>query len=165
MNLHQQCHELIHFDIPWSLIRIEQRNGRIDRYGQTDPPQITTLLLEPAHERVLAGDLPVLTRLLAEGGRGAPALGDAASLMGQYDVEAEEEAVARALEERRDLDDVVPDPRGDSSAGVLVPTTGTASTAAVVRGDVRSAREQDDEDDPELASVDPSGLSGRTRTT
>lgn len=50
VNLHQQCHILIHYDLPWSLIRIEQRNGRIDRYGQRHAPQFRAL--------VLTSDLP-----------------------------------------------------------------------------------------------------------
>ncbi|MCK9895053.1 DEAD/DEAH box helicase [Frankia sp. AgB32] len=45
VNLHQQCHHLVHYDLPWSLIRIAQRNGRIDRYGQRKPPQVAALLL------------------------------------------------------------------------------------------------------------------------
>ena len=87
VNLHAQCHELIHFDIPWSLIRIEQRNGRIDRYGQRHPPQITTLLLNPETE-AFSGDLRVLSRLIEKEHEAHTALGDAASLMGKYDVGA-----------------------------------------------------------------------------
>jgi superfamily II DNA or RNA helicase len=45
VNLHRQCHQLIHWDLPWSLIRIEQRNGRIDRYGQTRSPEFAALML------------------------------------------------------------------------------------------------------------------------
>ncbi|MEV0178953.1 helicase-related protein [Streptomyces sp. NPDC050625] len=50
VNLHQQCHRLVHYDLPWSLIRIEQRNGRIDRYGQTHRPEFRAL--------ILTGDVP-----------------------------------------------------------------------------------------------------------
>lgn len=106
VNLHTQCHELVHFDIPWSLIRIEQRNGRIDRYGQKHAPRITTLLLAPDNER-FAGDFRVLTRLLEREEEAHKALGDTASLMGQHSVQAEEELVMRAIAGMQDFDDVV----------------------------------------------------------
>ncbi len=107
VNLHSQCHELIHFDIPWSLIRIEQRNGRIDRYGQRKRPQITTLLLDP-DDADFAGDVRVLKRVLEREQEAHTALGDAASLMGKYDPEAEEESIRKALATGADIDDVIP---------------------------------------------------------
>ncbi|MFK5644884.1 SNF2-related protein [Ornithinimicrobium sp. LYQ121] len=122
VNLHLQCHELVHYDIPWSLIRLEQRNGRIDRYGQRHRPQITALLLEPSHPR-FSGDLKVLTRLVEKEHEAHTALGDVASLMGQYDVEAEESRIREVLAGRSDLDDVVATPdevaARDDVAGLL----------------------------------------------
>lgn len=109
VNLHSQCHELIHFDIPWSLIRIEQRNGRIDRYGQRHAPQITTLLLRPSHEK-FAGDVRVLTALVNRENEAHGALGDAGALMGKYSVTAEEKAVEDALVKGKSLEDVIPTP-------------------------------------------------------
>lgn len=107
VNLHSQCHELVHFDIPWSLIRIEQRNGRIDRYGQQHPPQITTLLLNPDNDQ-FSGDVRVLQRLLDREREAHTALGDVASLMGKYDVGDEEDEIKKALASGRDVDDIIP---------------------------------------------------------
>jgi ERCC4-related helicase len=106
VNLHLQCHELIHYDIPWSLIRIEQRNGRIDRYGQRHRPRITTLLLT-ASTTQFGGDVRVLQRLVEKEHEAHRALGDSASLMGCYEVKAEEEAIRKVLAGDRQLDDVV----------------------------------------------------------
>ncbi|STX07477.1 helicase-related protein [Kocuria rosea] len=109
VNLHAQCHELIHYDIPWSLIRIEQRNGRIDRYGQKFPPQITTLLLDPGHPK-FSGDFRVLTRLMEREHEAHATLHDVASLMGAYSEGREETALREVLMGKRKFDDVVRSP-------------------------------------------------------
>ncbi|MEU0100692.1 DISARM system SNF2-like helicase DrmD [Streptomyces sp. NPDC006267] len=40
IDLQTHCHRLVNFDIPFNPSRLEQRIGRIDRYGQTKNPEI-----------------------------------------------------------------------------------------------------------------------------
>ena len=35
LNLHARCRLVVHYELPWSLARLEQRAGRVDRFGQT----------------------------------------------------------------------------------------------------------------------------------
>lgn len=109
VNLHKRCHNLVHVDIPWSLIRIEQRNGRIDRFGQKDVPTIVALALTTSDEK-FSGDVRVITRLLEKEHKAHQALGDAASLLHLHDVELEEGAIRRALQNGTPLDAIVPEP-------------------------------------------------------
>ena len=112
VNLHAQCHHLVHYDIPWSLIRIQQRNGRIDRYGQEHEPEITSLLLDPKDAEVAdsIGELRVLTRLIDREYSANQLLGDAAPLMGKHNPKAEEDEIRAVLMHERDFDEVVASP-------------------------------------------------------
>ena len=60
LNLQQRCFNLIHLDLPYNPNRLEQRNGRIDRYGQPHDPQIRYLYLAGTFEERL------LLRLIAK---------------------------------------------------------------------------------------------------
>jgi len=60
LNLHQRCHHLIHVELPWNPNRLEQRNGRIDRYGQEHEPIIRYLYLRGTFEE------RILLRLIAK---------------------------------------------------------------------------------------------------
>lgn len=99
VNLHKQCHHLIHVDLPWSLITLEQRNGRIDRYGQLYSPEIRYLVYQSADEEI-ASDMRIVSRLIAKEHAAHKALGDVASVMGLYSEGEEEDQVREALRKR-----------------------------------------------------------------
>ena len=40
IDLQRHCHRLVNYDIPFNPNRLEQRNGRVDRYGQQHDPEI-----------------------------------------------------------------------------------------------------------------------------
>ncbi len=108
VNLHRECHHLIHFDLPWSLITIEQRNGRIDRYGQEHSPDVRALIVTPDHPR-LTGDIRVLSRLLQREDAAHRVFGESGSLLGLHAPDAEEDAIAKALRDGTDPDHVIPE--------------------------------------------------------
>ncbi len=43
IDLQEQCHTLIHADLPWNPMRLHQRVGRLYRYGQTKQVEVLTL--------------------------------------------------------------------------------------------------------------------------
>lgn len=129
VNLHRQCHHLIHFDLPWSLIRIEQRNGRIDRFGQESSPDIRALAVTTTNDR-LTGDVRVLTRLLQREHEAHKAFGESGSLLGLHTAELEEEAIAKILAEGRDVDDAIPEV--PAKAFDLLALLGGATGSAIV---------------------------------
>jgi ERCC4-related helicase len=60
LNLHQRCHHLMHLELPFNPNRLEQRNGRIDRYGQEHDPIVRYLYLQGTFEE------RILLRLIAK---------------------------------------------------------------------------------------------------
>ena len=46
----QRAHVLVNWDIPWSLVRLEQRMGRIHRVGQTEKVELYNLIAPGTRE-------------------------------------------------------------------------------------------------------------------
>ncbi|WP_030219559.1 DEAD/DEAH box helicase [Streptomyces sp. NRRL WC-3626] len=120
VNLHRQCHQLVHYDVPWSLIRIEQRNGRIDRYGQPHQPQFRALILTSAVDGA-KDDTLVSERLLEREAEAHRSLGTAEAVSGLYRAEAEEKSLIQDLLRGRDVDESLDADRssggGDEAVG------------------------------------------------
>ncbi|MGW8872199.1 SNF2-related protein [Streptomyces mirabilis] len=118
VNLHRQCHQLVHYDVPWSLIRIEQRNGRIDRYGQPHQPQFKALILTSSVDGA-KDDTLVAERLLEREAQAHRSLGTAEAVSGLYRAEAEEKSLIQDLLRGRTVDESLDaDRTSDTDDGV-----------------------------------------------
>jgi ERCC4-related helicase len=121
VNLHYYCHQLFHFDVPWSLIRLEQRMGRIDRFGQKHTPHLHYVLTRTADR---GADQQIVDRLIAKEEQVHKQLGEAGVVLGLYDAEAEEEHLMNQVAEGVAPEDAIPDipigkaslPTGDPAA-------------------------------------------------
>lgn len=101
LNLHYLSHRLIHFDIPWSLMVFQQRNGRIDRYGQQKRPDIRYMMIESDNKRI-KGDMRIIEILITKEEQALKNIGDPSLLLGKFTIEDEELVVIDAIENGSD---------------------------------------------------------------
>lgn len=104
INLHYLSHRLIHFDIPWSLMVFQQRNGRIDRYGQEEVPDIRYLMTLSDNAKI-KGDVRILEILIDKEDQAVKNIGDPSVLMNVYDSEEEEKITASAFDNNLTADE------------------------------------------------------------
>ena len=72
INLQESFDAVIHYDLPWNPNRLEQREGRVDRFGQRRP-EVRTIVLYGADNQV---DLVVLDVLIRKARHDPQAAGD-----------------------------------------------------------------------------------------
>lgn len=101
LNLHYLSHRMIHFDIPWSLMVFQQRNGRIDRYGQQKRPDIRYMLIESNNKKI-KGDMRIIEILITKEEQALKNIGDPSLLLGKFTIEDEELVVSEAIENGSD---------------------------------------------------------------
>ncbi len=101
IDLHWHCHRVVNYDIPFNPNRLGLRIGRIDRYGQSEPPEVRHFVALGWQRRRggLDGDTDFLSRIATKISRVEADLGSANPVLAR--------AVQRAmLGEPVELDDL-----------------------------------------------------------
>ncbi len=96
VNLHYHCNIMFNYDIPWSIITLDQRNGRIDRFGQKNTPYIYYLIAK-SKDDTIKGDIRILERLKEKEEEVHKSLGDAQQIWKLFDTSQEEKKVEQAI--------------------------------------------------------------------
>ncbi|MGH9330640.1 MAG: helicase-related protein [Vicinamibacterales bacterium] len=68
LNLHYRCRWVINFELPWNPARLEQRAGRVDRYGQRRRPHAMHLVARDTAESVVLARLEARIRRARQAG-------------------------------------------------------------------------------------------------
>jgi superfamily II DNA or RNA helicase len=71
LNLHWRCRTVVHFELPWSPARLEQRTGRVDRLGQSRVVHEIMLVAADTAERLVLAPLVRRAARAASFGSGA----------------------------------------------------------------------------------------------
>ncbi len=82
IDLQTHCHRLVNFDIPFNPSRLEQRIGRIDRYGQTEEPQVFHFV-PVAGASTYAADVDFMSRIARKIAQVEYDLGSANQVVGE----------------------------------------------------------------------------------
>jgi superfamily II DNA or RNA helicase len=83
IDLQNYCHRLYNYDIPFNPNRLEQRAGRIDRYGQLKQPQIHHFSVDLSNDQGFIGDFELLARIAKRIGQAAQDLGELNAVIGE----------------------------------------------------------------------------------
>lgn len=163
INLHHQCHHVIHYDLPWSIITLIQRNGRVDRIGQTHQPILRYLMVETANG-LLSGDSAIFGRLIEKVEEINRSTRSGESQLMLYDPEKEAEYIAEqgllagdqnVLEKRTGTDATV---NAEANALESIITAGNLKDDDDLLAMLLGGEEPDDKAEGETGQIPPPSL-------
>jgi SNF2 family DNA or RNA helicase len=100
LNLQRYCHILVNYELPWNPNRLEQRIGRIHRYGQRHVARIYNLMIEGSKEAEIFRRLQDKIEIIRQ------QLGSMAEVLGVLERISLDDVILRVLDRSVDIADV-----------------------------------------------------------